>query len=474
MTQRSGPKRGPSSRGAALSSRSEGQYIEKMVSSESEQDQSSGELSTRELNPARTVEPLAAILFVREGRSHGSTLRVGPGVYRIGASADCDLVLDDPAVSRHHLEIQLAPEGVAVRDLESRNGTFYLGARVGAMNLALGSRLTVGETSLEVLADREDFEGTQGVAPDHYGPLYGISPPMKRLFTLMKRLEGSLVNVLIEGESGTGKELIARALHDRSTVQKGPFIAINCGALDRALVRSELFGHKKGAFTGAHSETLGAFAEADGGTLFLDEMGELPLEIQPVLLRALESGSFCRVGETRSRPAKVRVIAATHRNLKDDVADGLFRADLYYRLMVVKLDAPPLRVRKEDIPIMAGRICAAEGLSPPSPELMAELNRRAYPGNVRELKHALLAHAAVGELPPGEPAGEDQLDLALRLFLDTTRPYAEQKEVLVDRMTRLYLQNLIEKTGGNRSEAARIAGLQRGYVRRLLEKFGLD
>ncbi len=164
------------------------------------------------------------------------------------------------------------------------------------------------------------------------------------------------MNVLIEGESGTGKELIARALHDGSDVRSGPFVALNCGALDRALVRSELFGHKKGAFTGALGESVGAFAEADGGTLFLDEIGELPLEIQPVLLRALESGATTRVGETKPRPVKVRVIAATHRQLKEDVSEGLFRADLYYRLMVVKLSAPPLRHRMEDIPLLAARI----------------------------------------------------------------------------------------------------------------------
>lgn len=420
-------------------------------------------------------EPLAAVARVVQGKSQGATLRIGPGSLRVGAAADCDLVVDDAAVSRHHLELQLCAEGVRVRDLSSRNGTFYLGQRVGEMVLSLGSSISFGNSELQLSADRQDFEGTSGQAPDHYGKLWGHSPSMKRLFTLMKRLEGSLVNVLIHGESGTGKELIARALHDHSAAHSGPFVALNCGALDRALVRSELFGHKRGSFTGAQLEHPGAFADAEGGTLFLDEVGELPLDIQPVLLRVLESRSYCRLGETRPRPAKVRVVAATFRDLEEDVEAGQFRRDLYHRLMVVKLSAPPLRSRPQDIPLIATQLCLDEGLPPPGPSLLEELSRRPFLGNVRELKHALLAHAAVGELPQaqGEPR-QDELDAALRMFLDASKPYAAQKEALIDRMTALYLKELIEKTGGNRSEAARIAELQRGYLRRLLEKFGLS
>lgn len=421
------------------------------------------------------AEPLSAIVRVVSATvKPGQSLRLGPGTYRIGAGADCDLIVEDSAVSRSHLEVSLVPEGVFVRDLKSRNGTRYLGQLVGEMTLSLGSRLTIGETELEVIADKKDFEGTQGAPMTQYGALFGTSAPMQRLFTLMRRLEGSLVNVLIEGESGTGKELIAHALHEHSRVGQGPFVAINCGALDRNLVRSELFGHKKGAFTGALGETPGAFAEADGGTLFLDEIGELPLEIQPVLLRVLESGSYTRVGEARARPVKVRVIAATHRSLSDDVEEGLFRADLYYRLMVVTLHAPALRERPEDIPLLAHKIAADVGMTEISDEVLKNLSHRAFPGNVRELKHAILAYGAVGELPAGGTPNADELDVALRSFLDPDRPYAEQKEALIERMTRLYLEALVEKTGGNRSETARIAGLQRGYVRRLLEKYGLD
>lgn len=433
--------------------------------------------STVAISPSnsRATEPLSAIAIARSPAIEAKSLRLGPGTYRIGAAPECDLIVKDGSVSRNHLEICLVKEGISVADLGSRNGTFYLGQKVEKITLALGSRVTIGETEIEFQADREDFEGTQSAGITHYGSLSGKSAGMQRLFTLMRRLEGSLVNVLIEGESGTGKELIARAIHDRSSVNGGPFVAINCGALDRALVRSELFGHKKGAFTGALGEASGAFAEAEGGTLFLDEVGELPLDIQPVLLRVLESGTYSRIGETRPREARVRIIAATHRSLKDDVEDGRFRSDLYYRLMVVTLHAPPLRERMEDLPLLAEKLVEALKLAPLTPSVIEALSKRSYPGNVRELKHAILAYSAVGELPGAQPPLEgDKLDTALRAFLDTTRPYAEQKEALVERMTRLYLEGLIESTGGNRSEAARIAELQRGYLRRLLEKFGLS
>jgi len=430
---------------------------------------------------AAHLEPLPVVVHVRsvgqERPAVATGFRLAQQPIVAGAGSDADLLIADDAVSRRHLELRVVPGGVALRDLGSRNGSYYLGQRFSDITLSLGSKVAIGQTELEFVVDREDFEGTQGAARSSYGPLTGHSPSMQRLFTLMQRLEGSLVNVLIQGESGTGKELIARALHDHSLCKSGPFVAINCGALDRALVRSELFGHKKGAFTGAQTEASGAFADADGGTLFLDEIGELPLDVQPILLRALESGSYVKVGETRTRPVKVRVIAATHRNLASDVADGQFRADLFYRLMVVELHAPPLRERRQDIPDLVLSIAQAAGLSPPPGHVADELSKRTFPGNVRELKHALLAYSAIGELPaanaiPGtqKHAGSD----SILSFVDPARPYAEQKEALVDRMTYLYLKALIERCHGNRSEAARVADLQRGYLRRLLQKYGLD
>lgn len=430
---------------------------------------------TQGLTLREVQEPLAVVILVRDEQGNlRQSVHLGPGTLSVGASPDADVVIDDPAVSRTHVHVSLASRGVTVRDAKSRNGTFYLGQNVGEITLDLGSRITIGKTSLEFVADQKDFEGTQGRVSDHYGALLGQSPPMRRLFTLMKRLEGSTVNVLIEGESGTGKELIARALHDHSKVKEGPFVAVNCGALDRDLARSELFGHKKGAFTGALSEAQGAFADADGGTLFLDEIGELPLEVQPILLRTLETGSVTRIGESKARPLNVRLIAATHRTLKEDAEAGLFRQDLYFRLMVVRLVAPALRERPGDLLKLIDRLCEEAGLQPLSAEVKTALSQRRFPGNVRELKHAILAYGAIGEIPDDTSDPAMDLDQALAPFVNTNLAYADQKEALVDRMTHLYLSRLIEDVGGNRSEAARRAGLQRGYLRRLLEKYGLD
>jgi DNA-binding NtrC family response regulator len=417
--------------------------------------------------------PLAVVLSAfREGRRVAAA-RLPEGTGVVGAAPDCLLVLDDKSVSRHHLEVTVVAEGVRVRDLASRNGTTYLDQKLGEMTLALGSRLRLGQTELAIEADREDFEGTQAGRFESYGALVGVSPAMQRLFTLLARLEGSLAGVLIEGESGTGKELVARAIHGKSARRAGPFVALNCGALDRSLVRSELFGHKKGAFTGALADAVGAFESAEDGTLFLDEIGELPLDVQPMLLRVLESGEFQRLGETRPRKANARVIAATHRRLADDVAEGLFREDLYYRLRIVAVTVPSLAERRDDLPLLVRDLSARLGLPVPPESLLTKLAGRAFPGNVRELRNALLSYAALGELPP-ESGTPLPLDDALAPFIDPTRPYAEQKEALVDRMTALYLRALIERTGGNRSEAARVAELQRGYLRRLLEKYGLD
>ncbi len=420
-------------------------------------------------------EPLPVLLRVMQEDKVIQKARLGPGICRVGAARENDVVVDDAAVSRAHLEIRLVPAGVSVRDLGSRNGTFYLGQRLGEMVLSLGCRLMIGATELRFDADVADFEGTEASHLREYGQLRGESPSMRRLFGLMKRLEGSLVNVLIEGESGTGKELIARALHQNSSLRDKPFVIVNCGALDRSLVRSELFGHKKGAFTGAHGESDGAVGEADGGTLFLDEIGELPLDVQPMLLRVLESGAYSRVGETRERPVSLRVIAATNRVLSDEVDEGQFRQDLFYRLMVVKLIVEPLRQRSADVVMLARHLATAMGLGELPVKVLDELERRRFPGNVRELKHALLAYGAVGQLPDERPTtSEGSLDALLKSSLDVERPYAEQKEELVERMTRIYLELLVVRAQGNRSEAARLAGLQRGYLRRLLEKYGLD
>ena len=296
---------------------------------------------------------------------------------------------------------------------------------------------------------------------------------MRRLFALVRRLQNLSVNVLIVGESGTGKELIARALHESSSQRERPFVAVNCGALDRTLLRSELFGHRRGAFTGATESYAGAFEAANGGTLFLDEIGELPFDSQPMLLRAFELGSIARLGEHVARPVKVRIIAATNRSLENDVAAGRFREDLYHRLNVVKLDVPPLRSRREDVPLLAEHFAMQLGLKALPPNMLEELNEREWPGNVRELRHAIEAYAATDTLPPPQRVRKAPAAPAFDNWIDLNRPYVLQKEEVLQSFARAYFKALLDRTDGNQSEAARQSGLERSHLRKAIIKLGL-
>jgi DNA-binding NtrC family response regulator len=393
----------------------------------------------------------------------------------IGSAPSCDLTIDNRTVSRTHVELQLVPEGVSVRDLGSRNGTYYLGQRVESMVLGVGGRIVLGgdvpiaiEPDSRALTQIASFEGNE------YQGIVGASPPMRQLFGMLARLEGSLVTVLIEGESGVGKELIAGALHARSRVAEGPFIAVNCGAIARELVASELFGHRRGAFTGAVDSRRGAFDAANGGTLFLDELGELPPEVQPMLLRALETGEVRAVGEDHAHTVKVRLVAATNRDLESRVAKGLFREDLFYRLAVVRLRVPPLRDRPEDIEPLARRFAASEGLTDLPHEVVDALRSRPLPGNVRELRNLVQVYGALGSLPSAtRPAGDLRRDV-LRQAVDLTKPFAEQRDAITEEFTRLYLEALLVHAGGNQTLAAQIAGMDRTYLGRLLSKLGIN
>ncbi len=384
------------------------------------------------------------------------------------------MLIQDDTVSRAHVELSLAPEGVVVRDLGSRNGTFYLGQRLEKIVLGLGSRVRLGKVEVALDADTEGLSNEPNLELGGYRGLLGVSPPMKRLFAVLSRLEGSLVGVLVEGESGSGKELIARAIHEGSAVARGPLVVVNCGAIARELVLSELFGHKRGSFTGAVADRVGAFEAANGGTLFLDEVGELPIDVQPALLRALESGEIQRVGETDLRKVKVRIVAATNRDLEAEARSGRFREDLYYRLAVVKLAVPPLRQRAEDIPVLANHFASAAGLPSLPPEALAQLARQPWPGNARELRNAVQAFVAIGALPGEGTQSAGELEAAIKKLLDVERPYAELKDQFLARFTKVYLEALLARTGGNQSEAARISGLDRSYVGKMLGRYGVS
>jgi DNA-binding NtrC family response regulator len=419
--------------------------------------------------------PLGAIVTIMGARATPRTFQLSGGKCIVGSDKTCDVVVVEPTVSRTHLELELIPEGVSVRDLGSTNGTFYLGQRVEKMVLGIGGRLTVGGVAtLVVEADTESLQEGLSFEGEEYRGIAGVSPAMRRLFAVLQRLEGSLVSVLVEGESGVGKELLARALHQGSRASQGPNVRVNCGAIPRDLVASELFGHKRGAFTGAIEARKGAFETADGGTLFLDEIGELPLEVQPMLLRALEEGEIRAVGGDQPKQVKVRVIAATNRNLEAEVRAGRFREDLFYRLAVVRLYVPPLRQRLDDIEPLARRFGVAAGVDHIPEPIMEKLKARSWPGNARELRNAVQAYAALGSLPEPSQPKTHLLELMLGNFVDIARPYLEQKEELGDQFTKMYLEALLEATGGNRTAAARLAGLDRTYLGRLLSKHGMQ
>jgi len=415
--------------------------------------------------------PLAALVKVARARAKPPIFPLKDGTCVVGSSPSCDLVLAEPTVSRRHVSLELCPQGVVVQDLGSRNGTFYLGNRVDKMTLSLGSSIVVGAATLTFEADTDALEGMV-LAEESFRGMFGQSLAMRKVFAMLARLEGSLVPVLVLGESGVGKELIARAIHEGSRPTNAPLVAVNCAAIPRDLIASELFGHKRGAFTGAVESRRGAFEMADGGTLFLDEIGELPPAMQPVLLRALETGEIQPVGEERTRRVSVRVVAATNRDLSDEVRRGLFREDLFFRLAVVKIEVPPLRDRPEDVEILARAFARRAGAVDLSPEVIDRLRAHTWPGNVRELQNAVLAYLAVGELPETTP-NRSLLDSALADLVDLSRSYAEQKEEIADRFTKVYLQALLLETKFNQSAAARIAGLDRTHLGRMLQRHGL-
>jgi DNA-binding NtrC family response regulator len=346
-----------------------------------------------------------------------------PGI-RVGTAADNDVVLTEHDVSRHHLELRTTQEGGVLQDLRSRNGTF-IGTRRGTeAHLDPDPLSTLGHSRLSVRQQTEEHVIPVPTGQNHLGALVGASRRMQELYGLIRAAAPTPATVLLLGESGSGKELAARTLHELSG-RTGPLVVFDASVADRELINSALFGHTKGAFTGANRPRAGHFREVNGGTLFIDEIGELPLELQPRLLRALENREVIPVGADRPVPVQVRVIAATHQDLPAMVQEGRFRADLFYRLSVIPIQVPPLREIREDIPLLVKHLL--HKLSLPcrlSPEAMEALMRYHWPGNVRELRNTL-ERAAV--FCPGEVIGPEHLGLPQ----DTVFPAEATAELLM-------------------------------------------
>jgi DNA-binding NtrC family response regulator len=398
----------------------------------------------------------------------------GPGDRcAIGAHPSNDLVLTDETVSRFHCELHATEDGVRVVDLGSRNGTVVDGLRVRDAWLKDGSLVRFGAVALRFRWSEGHFR-VPAARRDRFGSLVGSSPRMRAVFAMLERFAASDATVLVEGETGTGKQGAAEALHEEGARAGGPFVVVDCGAVPATLIESELFGHERGAFTGAETARRGAFAAADGGTLFLDEIGELPLELQPKLLRVLEQRTVRPLGAVAERRVNVRVVAATNRDLRAEVNAGRFRPDLYYRLAVLKVDLPPLRERTEDLPLLVstllGRMEATveERARLTAPEFLEQLRWGAWPGNVRELRNYLeRARVVEGELSP-PPARDSSAPPAV----DPTLPYAEARRRALAAFERAYASALLERHGSV-AAAARAAGITRVYLHRLLRRHGV-
>ncbi|MEZ4221737.1 MAG: sigma 54-interacting transcriptional regulator [Polyangiaceae bacterium] len=432
-----------------------------------------------DLSPGRALQ---AKVVVVGGPDLGKEMAV-TGEHVVGSAEGVALRLSDPRVSRRHAEFRLVDRRLMVRDLGSRNGTYLGHTRVVESEAPLGSLVQVGDSTLAV----QPRWYTREVPPSEhseFGDLVGTSLRMREIFAILERVSSTDVTVLIEGESGTGKELAARALRNASLRATRPYVIFDCAAVPRDLAESELFGHKRGAFSGAVADRAGAFQQAHGGTIYLDELGELPLELQPKLLRVLETAEVRRVGDDTMRKVDVRVIAATNRDLQAEVRRGRFREDLLYRLEVVKIRLPPLRERLEDVPTLVQRLLAGK-LDVDAPITGSNLNRLvsyAWPGNVRELRNVLDRALALSDQSRGKPSfGDLVLNLGPTEDQPSTLgsqlpgvasplPFKDAKELLLSQFERAYLDALLERHRGNHTQAAEAAGLSRKHLYDLLRK----
>ncbi|MBX3128740.1 MAG: sigma 54-dependent Fis family transcriptional regulator [Polyangiaceae bacterium] len=440
-----------------------------------------------ELHTRAATEPDGAVselvLVVVSGKARGQRHRLGQRV-TIGKAPDNDVVLPDDTVSRHHCVLERGAGGVAVRDLDSTNATRVAGTKVREATISPGASLRVGDVELIL---RTEPNRAQILPSEHdtFGEAIGPSLAMRTVFGLLEHIAGTEAPVLLEGETGTGKDVLARSIHVQSPRSSQPFVVVDCGAVSYNLLESELFGHERGAFTGAVSTRIGAFEAARGGTVFLDEVGELPLDVQPKLLRVLESGEFRRVGGNRVQRAEARIIAATKRNLRGEVERGKFREDLYFRLAVVPVTVPPLRSRREEVPALVAHFLTAAAKRDPraasvtlSRDTLAALSAHDWPGNVRELRNvldrALYVATASGQaelrlvdLPVTAAASQTNLgDFA------PDKSYRETRSEFEAEFERAYVTWLLDRHDGNVSAAAREARMDRKHLSDLARKHG--
>ncbi len=431
-------------------------------------------LRARPTGPAQA--PPSYRIRVVEGPDVGAEVVIAvtnPNRVLVGTSPACQLRLTDPTVSRRHAALEATAGGLRLSDLDSTNGTRVGRNRVGEVWLSPPETVAVGDTRLEVgLAAPTTEPLPPGAA---FGKVLGESEAMRRLYPLCARLAASLVPVVIEGETGTGKEHLAEALHEAGPRAEAPFVVFDCTAIAPSLIESELFGHEKGAFTGATSARRGVFERASGGTLLIDEIGDLPIELQSKLLRAIERRQIQRVGGERAISVDVRILAATRRDLDQEVQRGRFRDDLFHRLAVARVELPPLRDRHGDVEVLARRFSlelGGDAASLPA-ELVSRWALERWPGNVRELRNAVARRLALGELAPDpparteasppDPAGADPF----ARILTSELPWSDARDRAIEAFEARYVRAMLERHGGNVTRAAAAAGLARRYFHKL-------
>jgi DNA-binding NtrC family response regulator len=429
---------------------------------------------TEAFQPGLSPKPEAVFqVTVIEGVDAGSSVTIdGRAEVLVGLSPVCGLRLTDPTVSRRHLALEIAGDRLHLRDVGSSNGTLFGNVRLMEAFLRGGETLELGATALRV--DRlEGKEPPALINKVEFGEIYGVSREMRRLYPLLERLAALDVPVLIEGETGTGKELVARALHEQGSRAAGPFVVLDCTSVSPSLIESELFGHERGAFTGAVAQRKGVFEQADGGTLFIDEIGDMPTELQPRLLRALERSEVRRVGGDKWIRCDVRIVAATRRDIDELVEAEQFRDDLFHRLCVGRVELPPLRRRRGDVYALVEHICKDLGsdMSAISGPVLSEWLRSPWPGNVRELRNAVTRELALGDLQrietPAEGVAAAPGPDGLASILELDLPFLEARQKLVEVFQRLYLERTLAAHGGNVQRAAQAAGIAPRYFRLL-------
>jgi transcriptional regulator with GAF, ATPase, and Fis domain len=441
----------------------------------------------------RRIEKLAITVSDTPDESiKGKTFTFASDEVRIGSDPELDITLDDRAVSREHLAIRSGEHGRTLIDLGSTNGTFIGELRIDRVTMSDPVTVRVGKTTLSLRPLGEHVEQELSTQ-DRFGRMLGNSAGMREMFAVLEKVAASDLTVLIEGETGTGKELAADGLHTQSG-RPGAFVTLNCGAIPRELIESELMGHVKGAFTGAVTDRPGAFISADNGTLFLDEVGELPLDMQAKLLRVLERREIKPVGSDSVVQVNVRVVAATNRSLANEAERGAFRSDLYFRLAVVVVRIPPLRTRLDDLTLLVSHIHRelnrrrmAVGQLPLEPlddTALSILKKYEFPGNVRELRNIVERWSVLGpSAAPGNPAvrsgvtesGAESMSGGLAPVEDTLLelPYHEAKEAWVERFERAYVSAALDRAGGNVSQAARETDVDRRHLQRLMARYDI-